>query len=175
MVSENISKSNFRYTIPSDKWLIKNKREIEDALKIIKEKFDFDDLDIEINYLVLLFIFVRVDERSDYYLYYHSTEDHRMKMSIHKEMALIAYWILKYKPFRLKNINDEEDFYEKYKCSVNDLIATLLVIGYILKNTDGKVKDFSSQKIETLVYDFAHRDISKEAMIMYIESFVKNQ
>ena len=43
-------------------------------------------------------IYKRIDQRADYYLYFHSDPEKPMKMSQAKEIALMAFWILKYKP-----------------------------------------------------------------------------
>lgn len=166
-----IEEKDFRYSLPSEEWIIGYKRKIEDFLAVSKTKADLDDFEVEINYLMLCNIFIRVDERDDYYLYFHSKEE-IMHMSCDKEIALLAFWIVKYKPFRIKTITQEEQFYQEFKCTINELIAALLVVFYICDKIPSLKTYFDEKKINTFIYDLTNRDISKEAMIMYVESFI---
>ena len=171
MISENIDEKDFKYQLPSDEWLIKRKRELEKFVAICKEKANLNEYEIEINYLLLHNVFIRVDERADYFKYFHS-ETKSMTISQGKEAALEAYWIYKYKPFRLKSIAQEEEFYSLYKCTINEVIAAMLIIFFLCAEETKLKKYFNENKINTLIYDMFNRDISKEAMIMYVESFL---
>lgn len=131
MRPKSIAEEKFRYQLTEDEWLLKKVEEFEDFVKECKKKLEIEKYNIQINYVLLLNVFVRIDERKDYFMYFHS-EDDSMHMSLGKEIALEAYWISKYKPLRI-----------------------------------------TAKKISTLVYDIFNRDISKEAMIMYVESFLK--
>lgn len=166
-----IDEKDFRYCLPSNEWIIEYKRKIEDFITVSKVKADLADFDIEINYLMLCNIFIRIDERDDYFLYYHSKEE-IMHMSCDKEIALLAFWIVKYKPFRIKTITEEERFYREYKCTINEMLAALLMVFYICDKVPSQKAYFTVKKINTLVYDLTNRDVSKEAMIMYVESFI---
>ena len=172
MIPEKIDEKDFKYALPADEWFICRKREIEEFVKKCKNKAGLEGYEIEINYLLLSNVFIRIDERSDYYKYFHSKEE-VMRMSLEKEVALTAYWITKYKPFCLKNVEQEEDFYYTYKCSISEVLATMLIVFFLCKRDASLKKYFTEKKINTLLYDLFNRDISKEAMIMYVESFVK--
>ena len=172
MIPENIDEKDFKYALPQDDWFISRKREIEQFVNKCKIKAGLERYEIEVNYLLLFNIFIRIDERSDYYKYFHSKEE-VMKMSLEKEVALTAYWITKYKPFCLKNVKQEEDFYFTYKCTISDVLATMLIVFFLCKREPTLKNFFTEKKINTLIYDLFNRDISKEAMIMYVESFVK--
>ncbi len=171
MKPSNLGDNEFQYTLPSDEWLIDRKREMEEFIEACKAKAGLTDYDIEINYLVLCNIFIRIDERTDYYQYFHSKEG-VMNMSRDKGAALLAYWIVKYKPFRLKTMEQEERFFFHYKCTINDVIAAMVIVFYLYEKDSGVKKYFTEDKIELMFYDFYNRDISKEAMIMYVESYI---
>ena len=109
-----------------------------------------------------------------YYKYYHSTDDKVMKISRGKELALLVYWIVKYKPFRIRTITKEEEFYFKYRCSFNEMYAALSIVSFVIEKTSLSAEFFTKNKINTLIYDLFNRDISKEAMIMYVESFMSD-
>ena len=170
MIPGDINEEDFKYQLPPNEWFIEQKRKLENSIKICKEKANLNDYEIEINYLLLLNIFIRVDERTDYFRYFHS-ETESMTISQEKEIALDAYWICKYKPFRLKSVDQEEEFYSFYRCSINEVIATMLITFFLCKKNSKLKKYFNENKINTLIYDMFNRDISKEAMIMYVESF----
>lgn len=172
MKSEKIDKTLFKYQLPSNEWLINKYTEFEEFLVKCKKKIEIEKYDIEINHVLLFNIFIRIDERKDYFMYFHS-EKHIMHMSLGKEIALEAYWISKYKPFRIKNFNDEIEFVKKYRVSINDVIAAMLIIGFLIDKKIALDNYFTPKKINTLIYDLFNRDISKEAMILYVESFLK--
>lgn len=171
MKSEKIDETLFRYQLPNEEWLINKYAEFEEFLDECKKKIKIEEYDIEINHVLLFNIFVRIDERKDYFMYFHS-EENTMHMSLGKEIALEAYWISKYKPFRIKNIKDEAEFTKKYKVSISDVIAAMLIIGFLIDKNVILDNYFTPKKINTLIYDLFNRDISKESMIMYVESFL---
>lgn len=167
-----LEEKDFKYSLPNENWFVDCRRHMDEFVSKLMNKVDFENYEIETNYIALGNVFIRLDERADYFLYFHST-DEPMHMSCEKEVALIAYWVVKYKPFRVKTITREEDFYCEYKCSISDVIAAMLIVSYLCeKNSDFK-DFFTAKKINTLIYDLHNRDISKESMIMYVESFVK--
>lgn len=172
MKSEEIDEKRFRYQLPSEEWLINKYAEFEEFLVECKKKIEIEEYDIEINHVLLFNVFIRIDERKDYFMYFHSEED-TMHMSLGKEIALEAYWISKYKPFRIKDLNNEIEFVKKYRVSISDVIAAMLIIGFLIDKKDILDSYFTPKKINTLIYDLFNRDISKEAMIMYVESFLR--
>lgn len=172
MRAKSIAENEFRYQLPEDEWLIKKVEEFEEFLELCKKKLEIDSYSVEINHVLLLNVFVRIDERKDYFMYFHS-EDDSMHMSLGKEIALEAYWISKYKPLRIAEIEDEVEFNKKYKATINDVIATLLIVGFLIDKDKKLDSYFTAKKINTLVYDMFNRDVSKEAMIMYVESFLE--
>lgn len=172
MIPQTINETEFRYQIPPEETFITEKRKIDDLLVQYVDLLCLGEYEIEVNQTLLANIIVRVDERKDYYKYYHSTEKEVMQISRGKEIALLAYWIIKYKPFRIKGIENEEDFYNNFLCSFNEAFAALLIAGFVVEKESSQKALFTPTKISTMIYDFFNRDISKEAMIMYVESFI---
>lgn len=172
MIPSKIDEKDFRYQIPLEEDLIQSKRKIDEIVAEYKSRLGLEAYEIEINYCLLCSIIIRIDERKDYYKHFHSTDTKVMKISRGKENALLAYWVVKYKPFRVKNIADEEQFYLDYRCSFNEVFAAMTIASFIIE--EGKVgKDFfTGKKINALLYDLFNRDVSKEAMIMFVEAFV---
>jgi len=118
-------------------------------------------------------IYKRIDQRRDYYAYFHSKPGELMKMSEAKEVALMAYWVIKYKPLSLSQLH-ADDLYEMKSCTINEYFAAFCI--FSLAKSSSSRKDinayFSPKNIDNLVYTFMHRDISKEAMICYVESLM---
>ena len=173
MIPNTISENDFRYELLSDRELVSQKVQIEAYLDQVMKKLDISDFTVQLNYSLLGSILVRVDERKDYYKYFHSDEDQIMHISRGKEVALTAYWFVKYKPLRIHTIEAEERFYETFKCSINEVFAAMMIISFAEGVSSCCKGLFTDGKIRTLVYDLFNRDISKEAMIMYVESFLK--
>lgn len=171
MRSYKIAEKEFRYQLPEDEWLLKKIEEFEEFLTECKKKLEIENYEVEINHVLLLNIFVRIDERKDYFMYFHS-EDDSMHMSLGKEIALEAYWVSKYQPLRMKKIEDEIEFTKRFKVTISDVIAAMLIIGFLIDKDEKLDGYFTAKKINTFIYDIFNRDISKEAMIMYVESFL---
>ena len=121
-------------------------------------------------------IFKRIDQRADYYMYFHSDPKSPMKMSQTKETALMAFWILKYKPLSLPAYKANQLFIEK-NCTINEYFAVYCIASCAceLSPRADILSCFTPKKINILVYNFMHRDISKEAMICYVDSLLNTE
>jgi hypothetical protein len=117
-------------------------------------------------------IYRRIDQRRDYYSYFH-TKSEEMNMSQAKEVVLLAYWMLKYKPLSMASLNADELF-ERKNCTINEYFAVFCIFALAKRCSPRKDIDdyFSPRNLDNLVYTFMHRDISKEAMICYVESLL---
>jgi len=94
-------------------------------------------------------------------------------MSQAKEIALMAFWILKYKPLSLPG--DKANFlFLRKNCTINEYFVAYCVASCAMELSPRKdIADyFSPANNDILVYNFMHRDISKEAMIFYVESLL---
>jgi len=118
-------------------------------------------------------IYKRIDQRADYYLYFHSDPKSPMRMSQTKELALMAFWILKYKPLSLP-VHKANDLFIEKNCTINEYFAIYCIISYakVYSSRDDIDSYFCQKNIDVIVYNFMHRDISKEAMICYVDSLM---
>lgn len=127
---------------------------------------------LEVNLPIIGRISIRVDQRKDYYMYYHSTEKEIMRMSHEKEMALWSYWVSKYKPVRFVNSEDDEVFFSTHGCTISDAFAAYIIISIVCANNKKRAKYFSDKVVRDLYYDLANRDFSKEALISRVEDLI---
>jgi len=120
-------------------------------------------------------IFKRIHQRSDYYTYFHTKPNggQPMVMAETKHTALMAYWVIKYKPLSLPLVF-ADDLYQTKCCTINEYFAAFCIFSLAKKYPRvGDVNTyFSPDNLNGIVYAFMHRDISKEAMILYVESLV---
>jgi hypothetical protein len=113
---------------------------------------------------ILREIIIRIDQR----IYYHMVFHNGRHMSELRRTALLAYWILKYKPIHY--IAQGVKGYEK-NCAVAMHFLTAAASGYLF-TLDGGQSGLRVSKgfIERMMYGFKHWDISKESMMCIIES-----
>ena len=116
-------------------------------------------------------IIERVDQRRDYYLYFHSNHDHAMHMSQAKETALFCYWLIKYKPISFENGYEEFTFFSENGYTVNEFYAAFLLMSFITGLDEDNAKYFNETAISTLTYSLTNREISKEALILLCRIF----
>lgn len=112
-----------------------------------------------VNVVALRELFERVNQRYDYYDRYHN----KLKMSNYKEIGLIAFWIVKFKPFHLK-----EEFVDNYfDLRVNEEFALFFIFKSIATLLEKQNKTPNLDKIDhnlynELIYTMQYRDVSKE-------------
>jgi hypothetical protein len=170
------SKESFRYEPLSNEDM---KSWCESFTACIPSFSSFFDIPLEkINYpLPLIFeIYKRIDQRKDYYLYFHSNKEKPMEMDQTKEVALLAFWTIKYKPLILP-VYEANVLFNQRGCTINELFAVFLIYSYV-KRLSGRTdieKYFSPAGINKITYSFMHRDISKEAMILYVDSLLNKE
>lgn len=143
------------------------------------EKSSLDISDVAFDDVLLLKILIRIDQRSDYFTYFHSEiRDGKVvvdEMSQNKQIALLCYWFIKYKPIRICDPEKNRLYYRGNKCTVNESFAAYIFISHIMQSGIPKVqkKYYNSQEYrDDLRYKFMHHDISKEAMIFALCSVV---
>lgn len=150
-------------------------------IEAFMEKSSLKDEDIGWFLPLLIRIVDRVDQRSDYFTYFHSDIDdkgvlHVEKMSQYKQIALLCFWIIKYKPLRITDPEKEWAYYCKNHCTVNEVFAAYIFVstvcasGFLTK----KQRDYyqSPDYLADIFYKFMHHDISKEALIFSLCSLV---
>ena len=146
--------------------------EFDKSLKSCCEFWGFDYDKVEYPIPTLTRIYNRIEQRRDYYLYFHSRPCNPMKMSETKQAALLAFWVIKYKPLTLSDDND--DTFAKHDATLNELFAVFIIHSIATELSVRKDIDsyFNHNVLRNMAYNFAHRDLSKEAIIFYINALL---
>lgn len=154
-----------------------------DYIQALLDKFiEVSKLDREYigtNDIALHDIITRIDQRKDYYKYYHSEMlaanlDIRTISQV-KQIALLCFWLIKYKPFFITDVVISNNYYAEWRCTVNEIFAVYVFITFAYKHSPDKAhrKYYKSKKFkEELAYSFAERDLSKESLILLLASIV---
>lgn len=124
---------------------------------------DLEWKDISCDFPSLFEIIIRVDKRKDYFNVFHE----HTEINEAKEAALLAYWILKFRPF-----SKSEKSTKRYD-NINEIFSVFILFSAIKKETkrgNGKRFTMSREYIRKLSYAFRYWDISKEAMMLVSES-----
>ena len=130
----------------------------------------YNKKDIKVDRNVIAAIITKVDQRKQYFSYFHHLE-----MSDLKELALNCFWYVKLHPIvvNLDSIDDKKRW--EYR-SINEKFAVFFLIKELralLRSTNGDespLEKLSEKYVRELVYTLSYRDISKEAMIILVES-----
>ncbi len=115
---------------------------------------------------VIFSISSKVDQRRDYFKYFH-----QLDMSEYKETALIAFWVIKLQPLQMRHGEDH-----KALSSINEKLALYFILSILRgilqrKGEPTTVLDsLPLPYVKELVYSFRYRDLSKEALILLVES-----
>ncbi len=119
--------------------------------------------DIDINLRNLSEVVSRTYKRREYYRYFHNIT----KVSELKHTALTCFWLIKLKPFTVLNNNSP------LRLSVNEKFSLNLILSQISYFLTSKGKEFKMPDkcfIQDTLYSFKYRDLSKEAMILFVDS-----
>lgn len=128
-----------------------------------------DDLmldDIKVDEPMLAELLVRIDKRKDYFVIFHDDTE----MNDIKEAALVAYWLLKFKPFSIKE--SRSALHIKYG-QINEAFAVFVLYSAIKEETKrvSNMKfSISREYNKKIMYGFKFWDISKEALMLISES-----
>lgn len=111
----------------------------------------------------------RLDKRRTYYFVFH----HISRICEYKEVAIMCYWINTLKPFMVVNKNSKI-----YNCP-NEMFSLYLILSCLATIFESR---FPGQKfvppdkktIQDYVYNFKYCDLSREAMIFFVETLAKS-
>lgn len=125
---------------------------------------------IERPYLPL--ILQRVEKRRQYFHYFHDD----MEINEVKQAALVAYWVLKFRPFSYQSDGrsdpmTESESIEKYK-ALNERFAFFYILSACRKGADilgFQYRMPSYGLVNEVIYAFKYWDLSKEAIILIAE------
>lgn len=169
MISKSDIKDLYELT---EKFFINNFDGVTDAKKLFG-----------VNKNSLYEIINKVKQRKEYFQIFHS-----INISEFKQIALIVFWVIKLKPIFLR-YNDEmnEDDFEIDNpqvdyVSVNEAFGIYIIINglrSLLENSSNNSSNeritgfFTKEYVNELRYTLYYRDISKEAMILLVETIAK--
>lgn len=128
---------------------------------------NLDKSNIDINERNLSEVIERVNKRKYHYDIYHNMNE----LSEIREIALLCYWIAKLKPFTVLDNNSP------LRNSANEFFCVYLIMAIIEYLTEKAGKEFempSDSLIKDTVYVLKYRDLSKEAIILYVSSIAQN-
>lgn len=66
-------------------------------------------------------------------------------------------------------------FFSENGYTVNEFYAAFLLMSFITGLDEDNAKYFNDTAISTLTYSLTNREISKEALILYVESFLTQE
>lgn len=111
----------------------------------------------------------RLDKRKTYYYVFHEIDD----ICEYKEIGILAYWINTLKPFMVVN-----ESCKVYNCP-NEMFSLYIIISVLAQiyNCRYPDKEFvvpEPMTIQDYVYNFKYCDLSREAMIFFVETLAKS-
>ena len=115
-------------------------------------------------------VIAKVDQRRKYFKYFHGLD-----MSEYKEVALICFWYIKLHPICAVSKEIMQKDMTEFN-SINEKLAVyylLITLKAMLKNENKSidiVDSLPNEYIKELAYSFTYRDLSKEALILLVES-----
>ena len=173
IVQENDPKTGnpyYGYIPPSSNIL---KEEVDHILnvfyKYVKEK-GIEKREIFIDYDILGKIAVRLDQRCEYFKIYHKNT----YLSEMRRVGILAYWIIKYKPFEIK-MGDPYAWQNKIK--INETIALHMIMCMVVRlvcRDDSKHLNISDSYRKKILHSFTEHDLTKEAFMIVAESLYEN-
>ena len=164
---KEIRNSKLKYTgIPDDELLY----DYEYFEKLFETEFKYpNDTEYYVNAYSLIDSIVRVDKRKAYFFCFHN-----MEISERKQVALYAYWFIKFKPFTLCDNRFVDD---KYSASINELFAIYLISSILLfeDNVGFDTIDFTKSKdkytyFDKLMYSLHYRCFSIDSFMLLVDS-----
>lgn len=114
-------------------------------------------------------IVIRLDKRRTYYYVFHQIAD----ICEYKEIGILAYWINTLKPFLV--VNSSCPVYN----SPNEMFSLYLILSVLSKVFQKRFPDKvflmpDANTIQDYVYNFKYCDLSREAMIFFVETLAKS-
>lgn len=130
------------------------------GIEVHKVEFDFKLIN-EIN--------IRVDKRRDYYIIFHD----ETYINEVRETALIAFWILKFKPFLITS-QEGKDYNFNINCGFAAYLILSSVSEYIERESKGKKEiSINEEYLKKLKYALKYWDLSKESLMLLAETLCR--
>lgn len=127
---------------------------------------------IKIDESALYSLITKVEQRRQYFKYFHG-----LNMSEYKEIGLVSFWYIKYHPIyidetiqKAKAIPNASIEFINEKIAVYYILVTLRKMATVCNIKKDALDVITDKYVKDLIYSFSHRDISKESMILIIET-----
>lgn len=171
---EEIQKENgkkvYKYKEPSREEKFKYLADMSDIFEDYLESLGFDKDKVSLDYKLINEVFIRIDKRKDYFVIYHD----ETYINEVRESALLAYWILKFKPFTI-NSAEQLDYNFNINCGFAAYVILCAVDECVRRRTQGKQRiELSDEYIEKFKYALKFWDIGKEAMMFIAETLCEH-
>lgn len=162
--------NKFRYTTLSDEELQKRWTKHRTIIEGFLNENEYQQNYLFVNEDAVLSVITKVDQRKEYFKFFHG-----LNMSEFKEAALIAFWYMKLRPINLRSKEFAAKSLKEYdaineKLAVYYILKTLRIMLYKNNKSPNELDSVSKKYINELIYTFTYRDVSKEALIMLIET-----
>lgn len=135
---------------------------------ITNNKYNIKDIYVDED--TVMSIIVKVHQRRKYFEYYHG-----LNMSECKEVALICFWYVKLRPICAVTKEVAEQG-QRWLNTINEKLAIYYMIvtlrGMLEKEkiSTQQLDDISESYLQELTYSLRYRDLSKEGLILLIET-----
>lgn len=170
-----MSEDNFTYRKMAEHEIQKQWQKHEQLIVGFIKHNGYATEDISVNTNTITTILCKVDQRKQYFRFFHN-----LNMSDFKEVALNCFWYIKLHPLSLihrpdedKELQDEKQW--EYR-AINEKFAAYFILSELralikVQNGDERKMDLlTDQYIYELIYTLTFRDISKEALILLVET-----
>ena len=108
---------------------------------------------------------IRVDKREAYYYCFHGIE-----INERKQAALYAYWLLKFRPFR---IIDTRFWTNEHARTINESFVIYMICSVLFYSNKIGPAILNMERntfYQKLIYAFRYRDISMDAMLLLVDA-----
>lgn len=159
-------KDEIRYLSPEEQVLKDKSNELIKQFSKYAESEGLSPENVCIQRTLLPRVILRVDKREGYFIVFHD-QTHINEI---KQAALVAYWILKLRPFMVKT--DDPELSHKY-CRINEGFAMFYLLSAFKQYARRKgnaVTELSDRLIDEVKYAFTYWDLSKESCILIAET-----
>lgn len=157
------------YRSLKEKVILRKTNELVAQFKKYCERLHLTASDVCIQRAIIPLIVIRVDMREGYFIIYHK----QTEINEIKQAALVAYWILKFRPFMIVT----DDPYRSHDFRrINEGFAAFYLLSAIKQyaiergNTSTKFAKLSDRLLAEIMYAFQYWDLSKEAVILIAET-----
>ena len=178
----NTANSPVFYKAPNDEAGLQDANKLKNLIeKFITHSPDYGNgttVEFSVSYVAILNIFRRIDKREEYFRFFHKIE-----MSEKKYAALLAYWIIKFRPIRITEPRFVDDYIAE---EVNERFAVFMIYSIVFELKEYSVDDLNTlfEKMEhaeelaeykqysyqsKLIYAFRYRAVSLDAMLTIVE------